>query len=69
MRATFSISRRDIFTTSGELDTTLYELRAEIDETFSQDIQLEHIDDLVALRDAIDNYLQINNFKTIDNEH
>lgn len=68
MRATVSISRRDIFTTSGELDTTIYEIMAETDVSLSR-IEIENIDDLVTIREAIDNYLQINNFKTIDNEH
>lgn len=60
MSAEFSVCRCDVYATDGSFDTTLYEVRASNPE-FIQDIQLESTDELVALRDALNHYIDTNN--------
>lgn len=66
MRARISISRRDVYTPGGSYDTTLYEVQANLDDEYIQDIQLEHAEDLITLRDALTEYIERNNITTTD---
>lgn len=66
MRAEFSINRRDVYTSSGHFDTTLYEIQANIDKEYLQDIQLECAEDLITLRDALSEFIERNNITPTD---
>lgn len=61
MNAEISVARRDVYTSAGMLDTTLYEVQAAIDGELIQDIQFEHPEDLIALRDILTEYIERNN--------
>lgn len=69
MSLTVSIARRDIYTTAGEYDTTLYEIQTNTDDEFIQDLQLESVDDLLTLRTAIDHFINTNNLNPQHHEH
>ncbi len=64
MRSLFSIGRVDTFTQSGELDTTVFEVRAALDDDWQQELTLEHPEDLISLRDVLDQYIKTNNLNT-----
>lgn len=66
MRAVISINRRDVYTPGGSYDTSLYEVQANIGDEYIQDIQLEHAEDLISLRDALAEYIERNNITTTD---
>ena len=66
MRAVISINRRDVFSTDGSLDSSLYEIQANIGDEYIQDIQLECAEDLITLRDALAEYIERNNITTTD---
>lgn len=66
MRAEISINRRDVYSTDGGLDTSLYEVQANIGNEYIQDIQLECAEDLITLRDALSEYIERNNITTTD---
>lgn len=66
MRAEISISRRYVYAPDGGFDTTLYEVSANIGNEYIQDIQLEHAEDLIILRDALAEYIERNNITTTD---
>lgn len=66
MRAEISINRRDVYSTAGSFDTSLYEVQANIGDEYIQDIQLEHAEDLITLRDALTEYIERNNITTTD---
>lgn len=61
MSLTISIGRRDIYTTAGVLDTSLYEIQADSDGEIIQDLQLEGAEELLVLRDALAEYIERNN--------
>lgn len=61
MSLTISIARRDIYTTAGVLDTSLYEIQAESDGEFIQDLQLDGVAELLLLRDALAEFIERNN--------
>lgn len=63
MSLEISIARRDIYSTAGEFDTTLYEIQANADGEFIQDMQLESVADLVNLRDCLSHYIETNNLE------
>lgn len=66
MRAEISINRRDVYTPGGSLDTSLYEVQANIDNEYIQDIQLECAEDLITLRDALSEYIERNNITSTE---
>lgn len=66
MRAEFSINRRDVYTTGGSFDSSLYEVQANIDNEYIQDIQLECAEDLITLRDALTEYIERNNITSTE---
>lgn len=66
MRAVISINRRDVYTPGGSYDTSLYEVQANLDDEYIQDIQLEHAEDLITLRDALTEYIERNNITPTD---
>ena len=55
-----SISRRDVYTADGTFDTSVYEIQANEDGEFIQDLQLETAAELVALRDALSHFIDNN---------
>ncbi len=61
MNTTFSIASFDVYTSDGQFDSTLYEVRIIEDGEYSQDIQLESPAELIALRDAVSNFIDRNN--------
>ena len=61
MNAEISVARRDVYSPAGLLDTTLYEVQAAIGGELIQDIQFEHPEDLIALRDILTEYIERNN--------
>lgn len=61
MRAEISITRRDVYTVSGSLDVSLYEVRANLNDEYIQDLRLDRADDLISLRDALSEYIERNN--------
>ena len=61
MRADISINRRDVYSSDGSFDTTLYEISANIGNEYIQNIQLEHAEDLITLRDSLSEYIERNN--------
>lgn len=63
MRAEISINRRDVYSTDGSFDTSLYEIQANIGNEYIQDIQLEEAGDLITLRDALSEYIERNILK------
>lgn len=66
MNTGISIGRRDIYTTDGRLDTTVYEIQSESDGEYIQDIQLECAEDLITLRDALTEFIERNNITSTD---
>lgn len=64
MKAEISINRRDVYAPDGSFDTTLYEVSANIGNEYIQDIQLEHAEDLITLRDALAEYIERNQLST-----
>lgn len=66
MRAEISINRRDVYSTDGSFDSSLYEVQANIGDEYIQDIQLEHAEDLITLRDALAEYIDRNNIAATD---
>lgn len=60
MSLTVSISRRDVYTSDGKFDTSLYEIQTDSDGEFIQDLQLESAAELVALRDALSHFIDNN---------
>lgn len=60
MSLTVSIARRDVYTSDGKFDTSLYEIQADSDGEFIQDLQLETAAELVALRDALSHFIDNN---------
>lgn len=64
MRAEIAINRRDVYSTDGSFDYSLYEVQANIGDEYIQDIQLECAEDLITLRDAITEYIERNNITT-----
>lgn len=60
MSIEISVARRDVYTTDGSPDTTLYEIQANAGD-FIQDMQFETAADLVTLRDALSHYINKNN--------
>lgn len=66
MRARISISRRDVYTISGRFDTSLYEIQSNLDDELIQDMQLECVEDLIALRDALSEFIERNNLIPTD---
>lgn len=63
MRAEISINRRDVYSTDGNFDSSLYEVQANIGNEYIQDIQLEEAGDLITLRDALSEYIERNILK------
>lgn len=55
-----SIARRDIYTTDGTFDTSVIDIQVNTDEEFYQDLQFERPEHLVALRDALSDYIDRN---------
>lgn len=66
MSLTVSIARRDVYTSDGKFDTSVYEIQTNSDEEFIQDLQLETAAELVVLRDALTEYIERNNITTTD---
>lgn len=66
MRAEISINRRDVYSTDGSFDSSLYEVQANIGDEYIQDIQLECAEDLITLRDALSEYIERNNLIPTD---
>lgn len=62
MSLTVSIARRDVYTSDGKFDTSVYEVQTNSDEEFIQDLQLETAAELVALRDALSHFIDNNIF-------
>ena len=67
MRAEISIKRCDVYTDVGNFDTSLYEIQANLGNDYIQDLQLEHPEDLICLRDALSEYITRNNLTTTEN--
>lgn len=61
MSLTISIGRRDEYTTDGRFDTSVYEIQANEDGEFIQDMQLSSAEELVILRNALTHYIESNN--------
>lgn len=61
MSLVISIGRRDVYTTDGRFDTSVYEVQTESDGEYIQDIQLECAEDFITLRDALSEYIERNN--------
>lgn len=61
MKAEISISRRDVYSSDGSFDSSLYEVQANIGNEYIQDIQLECAEDLITLRDALTEFIERNN--------
>lgn len=53
MITSVSIAIRELYTTAGEYDTQLYAIQATTDDDFMEEMELESIDDMVTLRDAL----------------
>lgn len=66
MKAEISISRRDVYSSDGSFDSSLYEVQANIGNEYIQDIQLECAEDLLTLRDALSDYIERNNLIPTD---
>lgn len=66
MSCTVSIAKHDIFTTEGELESTLYGIQLEEDGEFVQDMQLQEFSELVVLRDALTTYINNNNLENAE---
>lgn len=66
MKAEISISRRDVYSSDGSFDFSLYEVQANIGNEYIQDIQLECAEDLITLRDALSDYIERNNLIPTD---
>lgn len=64
MSLTVSISRRDVYTSDGNFDTSLYEIQTDTDGEFFQDLQLESAEELVALRDALSHFINNNIYQS-----
>lgn len=60
MSLTVSIARRDVYTSDGKFDTSLYEIQTDSDGEFIQDLQLESAAELVTLRDALSHFIDNN---------
>lgn len=67
MSLTVSIARRDVYTTAGTFDTSLYEIQADSDGEIIRDLELEGAEELLILRDALSEYIKRNNI--ISSEH
>ena len=68
MSCTVSVSRKDIYTGSGEFDATVFEIQVEEGGEFVQDLQLEDASELITLRNALSDYISKNNLEPVDNE-
>lgn len=66
MKAEISISRRDVYTTDGSFDTSLYEIQVESNGEYIQDLQLEGAAELLNLRNALSEYIERNNLIPTD---
>lgn len=64
MSLEISIGRRDVYTTAGAFDTSLYEIQTNSGGEFIQDLQLESAEELLALRDALSEFISRNNLTT-----
>lgn len=60
MSLTVSIARRDVYTSDGKFDTSLYDIQTNSDGEFIQDLQLDTAAELVALRDALTHFIDNN---------
>lgn len=66
MSLVISIGRRDVYSTDGRFDTSIYEIQAESDGEYIQDLQLEGAEELLTLRDALSEYIERNNLVPTD---
>lgn len=61
MSLEISISRRDVYTTAGAFDASLYEIQTNESGELIQVLQLESAEELLALRDALSEFIGRNN--------
>ena len=63
MNAEISIARRDIYTSEGEFDTSLFEMRIAEDDDVIQLLCLDDARSIVHLRDVLNHYIEANNLE------
>lgn len=63
MNAEISIARRDIYTSGGEFDTSLFEMRIAEDDDVIQLLCLDDAHSIVPLRDVLNHYIEANNLE------
>lgn len=60
MSVEISIARREIYTTAGSFDTSVYEIQASEDPEHNQTLSFDDPDDLIRLRDILSHYIKNN---------